>query len=253
MYYIDTHSHIYMNNFDKDREEVINRAIDNNVKKIICIAVDLKSTESCLKIAEKYPEVFATTGIHPHEAKNVPNQYLQELEMFSKHKSIVGIGEIGLDYHYNFSDQKQQILIYNEQLELAKSLNMPTIVHSRKAEKDILNGILLSNNNYGVIHCFSGTLDFLKEIINTGYLVSFTGLITFEKSLELVIKEVPLNKIMLETDSPYLTPIPNRGKRNEPLFVKDVAQKIADIKDITIKQVVTKTTNNAESFFKKMI
>ena len=160
MNYIDTHCHIYMDRFDGDRDDVIQRAIDNGVKRIICIGVDLPSSEKCVEIAEKHPQVFATAGIHPHEAKDAPTLYLQELEAFYQHPKVVAVGEIGLDFHYNLSVEKEQITIYHEQLELAKSVDLPTVVHCRESNEQILNGIIQSNNSYGVIHCFASTLAF---------------------------------------------------------------------------------------------
>lgn len=252
MNYIDTHCHIYMDHFDEDRDIVIQRAIDNGVDRMICIGVDLPSSEKCLNIAEKYPQVFATAGIHPHEAKKVPPKYLHELEQFYNHPKVLAVGEIGLDYHYNFSDVKEQITIYQEQLELAKSVNLPTVIHCRESDDDILNGILYSDNTYGVIHCFASTLLFAKEILNRGLHLSFTGLITFTKTLDTVVKETPLDKMMLETDSPYLTPVPHRGMRNEPIYVKKIAEKVAELKNISIKDVVMETTDTTKLFFKKL-
>ena len=252
MNYIDTHCHLYMDQFNNDRHDVIKRAIDNGVERMICIGVDIPSSEECVKIAEQYPQVFATAGIHPHNAKDTPPFYLQELEKFYQHPKVIAVGEIGLDYFYNFSDKKEQISTYYEQLELAKSINLPTVVHCRESDDQILDGIVESNNNYGVIHCFASTLAFSQKILNTGFHLSFTGIITFVKSLESVVKKTPLDKMMLETDSPYLSPTPYRGKRNEPLHVKEVAKKIAQLKKISVERVITETTQTAEFFFKKL-
>ncbi|MBC8311886.1 MAG: TatD family hydrolase [Candidatus Marinimicrobia bacterium] len=252
MSYIDTHCHIYMDRFDGDRDDVIQRAIDNGVERMICIGVDLPSSEKCLQIAEKHPQVFATAGIHPHEAKDAPPRYLHELEAFYQHPKVVAVGEIGLDFHYNFSDEKEQIRVYHEQLELAKSVNLPTVVHCRESDDEILTGIIESNNNYGVIHCFASTLAFSQQILDAAFHLSFTGLITFVNALEDVVKETPLDRMMLETDSPYLAPIPHRGKRNEPLYVKQVAEKVAELKNMTVEDVVCQTTGTAELFFKKL-
>ena len=252
MQFIDTHCHIYMDKFEHDRLETIKRAVDNGVKKIICIGVDLPSSEKCLAIAESNSHVFATAGIHPHEAKDAPNRYLHELEQFYLHPKVVALGEIGLDFHYNFSDKKQQLKVYQEQLELAKSIDIPVVVHCRDSDAEILDGINTTKNNNGVIHCFASTLEFSKDILATGFYLSFTGLITFVKILQNVVKETPLNKMMLETDAPYLAPIPHRGKRNEPLFVKDVAQYVATLKDLPLEEVVNQTTETAHKFFKRL-
>tara|TARA_B110000467_G_C18292529_1_gene465772 strand:- start:50 stop:811 length:762 start_codon:yes stop_codon:yes gene_type:complete len=252
MNYIDTHCHIYMDRFDKDRDDVIQRAIDNGVERMICIGVDLDSSEKSVNIAEKYPQVFATAGIHPHEAKNAPPRYLHELEQFYHHPKVVAVGEIGLDFHYNFSDIKEQITIYNEQLEIATSVNLPAVVHCRESDDEILNGIIKSKNGYGVIHCFASTLSFSQQILKAGFHLSFTGLITFVKELEKVVKETPLERMMLETDSPYLAPTPHRGKRNEPFYVKEVASKVAKLKNLPLEDIVKQTTRSAELFFKKL-
>ena len=196
MDYIDTHCHIYMDRFNGDRDDVIQRAIDSGVKRMVCIGIDLPSSERCLKIAEKHPQVYATAGIHPHEAKGAPPRYLHELEQFYQHPKIVAVGEIGLDFHYNLSDEKEQISIYHEQLELATSVDLPAVVHSRESDDKILNGILESNNFYGVIHCFASTLEFSQKILKTGFHLSFTGLITFVNELETVVKETPLDRMM---------------------------------------------------------
>lgn len=252
MNYIDTHCHLYMDNYKNDRSEIIQRAIDNGVKKMICIGVDLSTSEKSLYLAEKYSEVFATAGIHPHEANKVPTNYQHELEQFYKHPKVVAVGEIGLDFHYNYSDKNEQIQIFNEQLELAKSESLPAVVHSRKSDHEILDSLNETNNNYGVIHCFAGSLEFSEQIIKIGYHLSFTGLITFVNELEKVVKNTPLNKMMLETDSPYLTPIPNRGKRNEPIFIKHIAEKVSTIKEKSIDEIVSQTNKTVEKFFKKL-
>jgi len=252
MNYIDTHCHIYMDRFDGDRDDVIQRAIDNGVERMICIGVDLPSSEKCLKIAEKHPHVFATAGIHPHEAKDVPPRYLYELEQFYQHPKWWQLVKFGLDFHYNFSDKKKQFAVYHEQLELATSVNLPSVVHCRKSDDEILNGIIESKNSYGVIHCFASTLAFSQQILKTGFHLSFTGLITFVKALEDVVKETSLDRMMLETDAPYLAPKPHRGKRNEPIYVKEVATKVAELKEMSVEDVVNQTTNTANLFFKKL-
>jgi TatD DNase family protein len=164
----------------------------------------------------------------------------------------VAVGEIGLDFHYNFSDEKEQITVYHEQLELAKSVGLPTVLHCRESDDEILKGIIESDNNYGVIHCFASTLTFSQQILEAGFHLSFTGLITFVNALEDVVQETPLDRMMLETDSPYLAPTPHRGKRNEPLYIKQVAEKVAELKNMSVKDVVSQTTGTAELFFKKL-
>jgi len=249
---IDTHAHIYYDDFMGRMDDVIQAAAENGVEKIISIGVDLKSSEQCIKLAEKFEPVYATCGIHPHEADKAPKGYLFELEQFYEHTKVVAVGEIGLDYHYDFSERKTQRKIYREQLEMANSLDLPAVVHCRKSDEDILIGIKESSNGSGVIHCFASSLDFANIILETGFCISFTGMITFVKELEEVVREVSLNKIMVETDSPYLSPKPFRGKKNEPAYVLHVAEKIAELKEISLDEVAKITTETAHILFKKL-
>ena len=180
---IDTHAHIYYEDFAQLIEEVIQSASDNGVEKIITVGVDLKSSEECIKLAEKFPSVFATCGYHPHEAVKAPKRYLYELENMAAHPKVVAIGEMGLDYHYNFSDPKIQQKVYREQLELAVALQLPAVVHCRNSDDDILQGINESACENGVIHCFASNVEFAEKILETGFHISFTGMITFVKEL----------------------------------------------------------------------
>ena len=249
MYFIDTHSHIYYKQYRDDLEDVINKSLENNVKKIICVGVDIKSSIESIKIAEKYTNVYSTVGYHPHESKWTSKNYLYELEEMSKHQKVVAIGETGLDYYYKHSDKSIQKTIFLEQLELSKSLNLPVIIHNRESDNDIINCLIEKNITNGVIHCFASNTEFAKKILNQGLKISFTGLITFAKELEEVILNIPIEKIMLETDSPYLTPVPFRGKRNNPSMIKYIAEKISTIKKISIEEVGKITTKTAEEFF----
>ena len=249
---IDTHAHIYYEDFAQLIEEVIQSASDNGVEKIITVGVDLKSSEECIKLAEKFPSVFATCGYHPHEAVKAPKRYLYELENMAAHPKVVAIGEMGLDYHYNFSDPKIQQKVYREQLELAVALQLPAVVHCRNSDDDILQGINESACENGVIHCFASNVEFAEKILETGFHISFTGMITFVKELEEVVIEIPLERMMVETDSPYLSPKPHRGKKNEPKNVLHVAEKIAELKEIDLEEVAESTTETAMNLFTKL-
>tara|TARA_B110000438_G_scaffold226280_1_gene220463 strand:+ start:2242 stop:3000 length:759 start_codon:yes stop_codon:yes gene_type:complete len=246
---IDTHCHIYYDNYKDNINMVLDRAQKNNISHIICVGVDLKSSIKCIELSDKHKQIYATVGYHPHESKEVSKSYLIELEKMLKHKKVVAIGETGLDYYYNHSNKKIQKKVFIEQLELAKSCNMPIIVHNRNADEDILDCIKKTNSSKGVIHCFASNNDFAKKILSRGYLISFTGLITFADDLIEVVKNTPINKIMIETDSPYLTPVPFRGKTNEPSMVKYIAQQIAKIKKISLDLVANETTKTAKEFF----
>lgn len=245
---IDTHSHIYYDQY-KDINEVLDRAERNNISKIICVGVDIESSYKCINLAEKYDMIYATAGFHPHESKDAKNSYLKELETFLSHKKVIALGEIGLDFFYKNSDKKTQIDIFEEQLLLAKSLNMPCVIHNRESDKELIDSLNKTGNNKGVIHCFASNLKLAKKLIDLGFHLSFTGLITFAKELKNVIENIPIEKMMVETDSPYLTPIPHRGKRNEPYMVKYVASEIAKIKKISFEEVAIKTTKTAKNLF----
>ncbi len=249
---IDTHAHIYYDDYANRMDDVIRAAADNGVKKIISVGVDLTTSEECILLAEKYPSVYATCGYHPHEATKAPKGYLYELEELYKHPKVVAVGEIGLDYHYNFSDPHDQRKVYHEQLEMADSLNLPAVVHCRQSDDDVLSGIQQSGHTSGVIHCFASNLDFAEKILETGFFISFTGMITFVKELDEVVNKIPLEKMMVETDSPYLTPKPYRGKQNEPAFVIHVAEKIAKLKEISLNEVAETTTDTAYNLFRRL-
>ena len=249
---IDTHAHISYKDYSDRIDEIIQAAEKNGVEKIITVGVDLPSSENCLKLAEKYPSVYATCGIHPHEADKAPPRYLYELEGFTRHPKVVALGEIGLDYHYDFSDRKIQRRVYHDQLEMAKALDFPAVVHCRKSDDDILDGIQQTELNKGVIHCFASNVEFAQNILETGFHISFTGMITFVKDLENVVKEISLERMMVETDSPYLSPNPFRGKQNEPKNVLYVAEKIAELKEISLEEVAEATTQTAFHLFTKL-
>ena len=249
---IDTHCHLYDQKLYNQLDEIVKNAKNNNIQKMICIGDRLSTSEQSIQIAEKYNNIYASVGIHPHEAKDASKQYLNELKNKAAHQKVVAIGEIGLDYHYNFSDSVSQKKIFSEQLELANELDLPTIIHCRDSDDDLYSCIKKSNSHKGVIHCFASNLDFAKKIIELGYLISFTGMVTFVKELEPVIKEIELSNMMIETDSPYLAPVPYRGKINQPAYVIEVAKKIAEIKKIELDEVIQETTHNAYSLFNKL-
>ena len=249
---IDTHSHIYYTDYSDRIDDVIQSARDVGVEKIISVGVDLATSEECINLAEKYSSVYATCGYHPHEAMKAPKRYLYELEQLYEHPKVVAVGEIGLDYHYNFSKPNDQKRVFCEQLEMASGIGLPTIVHCRNSDDDLISSIQQSGQKAGVIHCFASDLDFAQSILEIGFHISFTGMITFVKKLEEVVKEIPLEKMMVETDSPYLSPHPYRGKKNEPARVLHIAEKIAEIKDVSLDEVAQSTTQTALQLFKKL-
>ncbi|PIZ57258.1 hydrolase TatD [bacterium (Candidatus Torokbacteria) CG_4_10_14_0_2_um_filter_35_8] len=255
---IDTHAHLDFKEFGNDREEVIKRAFDNGVEKIICVGCGPEHSNGSVELARKYDNIFASVGIHPHDLNKVNLEALSELEKLSKFLKVVAIGEIGLDY-FRLEDKKdkpKQIKVFEEQLRLVGKLNLPVIFHCRDAYPDILKILWEFKKDYnfrGVTHCFSGSQDYAEKFLDLGLLLSFTGAITYTEDPDAeifeVIKKTPLDKIMIETDCPYLAPHPHRGERNEPAFVKFVAEKIAEVKGVDFKTVASKTTRNAEELF----
>tara|TARA_Y100000768_G_scaffold67869_1_gene47522 strand:+ start:6146 stop:6907 length:762 start_codon:yes stop_codon:yes gene_type:complete len=250
---IDTHCHINDEKYKNDIDEIVKKAIESGVKKMICVGVDLKTSEKAILISNKFEEVYATVGYHPHESKDAPQRYIYELEDMAKNPKVVAIGETGLDYHYNISPKSIQKNIFNEQIELSKDLDIPIIMHNRDSDKDLLSIIESSKLHYGVVHCFSGDWSLAEKLLNLNIKLSFTGMVTFiNDPIEQVLKKIKLNDFFLETDSPYLTPKPHRGKRNEPAMINLIAEKIAQVKEVSVETIIQATTQNALSFFKKL-
>ncbi|MTI82086.1 MAG: TatD family deoxyribonuclease [Firmicutes bacterium] len=250
---IDSHAHLDDQRFDEDREEVIKRAKENGLSNIINIGHDMQSSRSSVQLAEKYPFIFAAVGVHPHDAKDVPNDYLKQLEELSRHDKVLAIGEIGLDYYYDMSPREVQKKVFLEQLNLAKELNMPVIVHLRDAYGDFLE-IMRKERlepTTGVMHCFSGSSEVAKECLDMGFYISFAGPITFKNAPKVreAASQVPLNKLLVETDCPYLTPVPYRGKRNEPAYVQYTAEQLATVKEISIEELSSAVTDNTKKLF----
>tara|TARA_Y100000768_G_scaffold378016_1_gene351923 strand:- start:250 stop:1011 length:762 start_codon:yes stop_codon:yes gene_type:complete len=250
---IDTHCHINDEKYKNDIDQIVQRAIDSGVKKMICVGVDLETSEKAILISDKFEEVYATVGYHPHESKDAPQRYIYELEDMAKNPKVVAVGETGLDYHYNISPKSIQKNIFNEQIELSKDLNIPIIMHNRDSDKDLLSIIESSKLDYGVVHCFSSNWGLAEKLLNLNIKLSFTGMVTFiNDPIEQVLKKINLNDFFLETDSPYLAPKPHRGKRNEPAMINLIAEKIAEIKEISVETIIQSTTQNALSFFKRL-
>ena len=254
-YLIDTHCHLDMDVFKDDLDEVIERALQHNVKTIVTIGIDVTSSGHAVNIAQKHSNVYATIGVHPHDVDILENQHYEDLRtLYNTHaKHIVGYGEIGLDYVKLHSEAKNQRFHFNKQLELAKELDLPIIVHNREAEIDTLN-ILESQPQLscgGIMHCFSGDYEFATRIIDLGMLISIPGIVTFKNASTLheVVKKIPLEHMVVETDGPFLSPHPYRGKRNEPANVLFTAAKIAELKAIDIEEVAYQTSLNATTLF----
>lgn len=250
---VDSHSHIDDEKFDLDREEVISFFEKENIDFIVDPASDVKSSEKIVEIVKKHDRVYGAVGIHPHEVLDITDKDLEKIYNLSFSKKIVAIGEIGLDYYYDNSPREKQKEIFRKQLEIAALRNLPVIIHTREAMGDtfdILNEF--KGKIKGVMHCYTGSLEMAKRFINLGFYISISGVVTFKNAVNVreMAKEIPLDNLLIETDSPYLTPEPNRGKRNESKFVWLVAKKLSEIKNIEINNLIYNTNSNARNLFK---
>jgi TatD DNase family protein len=252
--FIDTHAHLTFPEYQLDLPEVIERARANNISAIINIALDDQALKSSLKIADEYPGyVFNAFGLHPHDASEWQDDLINKTKQLAEEKKIIAIGETGLDYHYKLSPLEKQREVFRKFLQLAQELNLPAVIHSREASKDTLTIIHEENQGKlnGVLHCFGGDMELGQQALDLGLLISFTGNITFKKAHQVreAAKAIPLDRIMIETDCPFLAPQLFRGKRNEPAYVVEVAKQIAEVKGISMEKVAQQTTQNAKHFF----
>ncbi|HKL10440.1 MAG TPA: TatD family hydrolase [Clostridia bacterium] len=249
----DSHAHLDSSSFDDDRAEVVERAKEAGVSLVMNPSVDLESSSKVVRLAEEYEGIYGAVGIHPHNADTMDEMILSLLEGLAKKEKIKAIGEIGLDYHYDYSPRDEQKDCFIEHLRMAKRLGMPVIIHDREANDDVMR-ILKEEKAFetGVLlHCYSGSAEMARQYVRLGASISIAGPVTFKNARKLaeVVKTVPLERLLIETDSPFLTPVPNRGKRNEPAFVRFVAQRISLIKEIDFEDVAASTSGNAKSFF----
>lgn len=251
--FVDTHAHLFYPNFNGEIDQIIQRALNAGIEKIIIPATDLGSSKEAINLADKYEMVYAAIGVHPHDTKEWNESFLNILEELSQHNKVVAIGEIGLDYYYDFSPKEIQIEAFTAQIELALKVNKPIIVHNRDANDDIMNIIrkYKDSNLRAQFHCFAGTLDDAKELIRLGHFISFTGNVTFKKAetLRNLVSKIELENLLLETDSPFMTPVPHRGKRNEPSYLPLIAETIADIHNLGIDDVSRTTNFNVYKLF----
>ena len=252
--FIDTHVHLNADQYDEDLKEVIDRALENNVTKMIVIGFDRKTIERAMELAEKHDFIYAVVGWHPVDAIDCTPEDLQWIEELSAHPKVVGIGETGLDYHWDKSPKEVQQDIFRKQIQLAKKVQLPIIIHNRDATEDVLRILKEEHAEEigGVMHCFSGSVETARESIAMNFMISLGGPVTFKnaKKPKEVAELISLEHLMIETDAPYLAPHPYRGKRNEPSYVPLVAEEIARLKGMTVEEVAEKTTRNAEQFFK---
>lgn len=249
--FIDTHAHLYRETYGEELEKVIESLPLNNISKVVNVAVTPKSGFEIIALAEKYPYLYATAGFHPTELNNYQDGDFEIIREQLQHPKVIAIGEIGLDNHWQEVDPQIQKKYFIKLLELSLSENLPVIIHSREADEEVLKIISEVNSKYrGVFHCYAGSLDMAEKLIEKGFLISFTGNITYKKTDRTeIIEKIPLEKIMIETDSPYMTPVPWRGKRNDPAKIIKVAERIAEIKGISLDKVAVITSTNAVNLF----
>lgn len=252
---IDSHAHIDDEKFNEDREAVIENARAAGIEIIINPGADEASSARAVAMSEAYPMIYAAVGIHPHDAKDYDSKkHDQMLRDWAKKDKVVAIGEIGLDYHYDFSPREVQQAVFIEQLVIAKEVGLPIIIHNRESMED-MQRILKAHfapENGGVMHSYSGSVEMAKIFLDMGFCLSISGPLTFKNARKLpeVVAMMPLDRLLIETDSPYLTPTPHRGKRNEPAYVRFVAAEIARIRRISLEEVAAITTDNAKRLFR---
>lgn len=248
---IDSHAHLEMKEFDSDRRQVIERAALVGVEYIITVGTNLALSRKALSIAHQYQNIYATAGIHPHDSSRSSEKIFDELKIIARDPKIVAYGEIGLDFFRNISPQKKQIEVFGRQLELAHELKLPVIIHDRNAHNEVLQMVLASPVRRGVFHCFSGDYKMAKKCLDLGFYISIPGVVTFDKTknLQEVVKHLPLDFLLLETDCPYLTPEPYRGRRNEPSFLISIAKKVAEIKGMPWEELSLSASRNAQELF----
>ncbi len=250
---IDTHAHLQFDQFREDLPQVLSRANEAGVTTIITVGTEPATNREAVSLAVKYPQVYASVGIHPHEAARFPEKVVGDLKDLAGLEKVVAIGEFGLDYHYDHSPPEVQRDRFRQQIRLAHEVKLPLILHCRDAFDDCFR-ILDEEEGWkrgGVFHCFTGSLQIAEKIIEKGFYVSFSGIVTFKKSKELqeVARGLSADRFLIETDCPYLAPEPFRGKRNEPAYVRQVAQTVADLRGTTLEEVQRITSENARTLF----
>jgi TatD DNase family protein len=256
MKFVDSHAHINADDFHEDRDHIVARAFHEGIQAFLCPA-DLTEPKNCrvaLDLCEKHANIFVAAGVHPHSTKDFHPEMALTLERWASEKKICAVGEIGLDFHYNYSQPEEQRKAFRSQLNIAQDLDLPVVIHSRNAAHEIAAAIREENfNKGGVLHCFTENWEFAEQMLDRNFLISFSGILTYPnaQSIRDVAKKLPLEKTLIETDSPYLVPVPFRGriKRNEPIYVKEVAKVLAEIHEVDIREVARLTSLNFASLF----
>ena len=249
--YFDTHAHLDDEKFNIDREDVIKQILKEGVSLLVNIGADIESSYNSVELSKKYDFIYAAVGVHPYDAPFLKESHIEELRNLAKNEKVVAIGEIGLDYHFPDTDREGQKEGFTKQLKLAKELNLPYIIHDRDSHQDCYDIIKESGYFNGVMHCFSGSSEFAKQMLSLGLYISFAGTVTFKNANKVkeAAKVVPLDKLLIETDCPYLSPEPFRGKRNNPSMVKYTLSEIAEIKGVSVEELAKITMENGKRFF----
>lgn len=248
---IDTHTHIQTEEFNEDRDSVIKQALAKSIGYIICVGYDIDTSKKAIELSSKWDEVFASVGIHPHDAKSMKDETIEILRELARNPKVVAIGETGLDFEKEYSSRIRQESAFRLQARLAIEMNLPLIIHNRRANEEVIKILEEEKIKSAIFHCFPGDVNYAREVIKRGYKISFGGPITYEKNkrLEKIVEEIPLEYFMLETDSPYLSPLPKRGKRNEPSNLKFIAYRVAEIRKLSLDDVGRVTSYTAKKFF----
>lgn len=248
----DTHAHLNDERFEPDRDELILSLCENDIGAYCEIGYDLESSKAALKLCEKYDFIYAACGVHPHDTQNLCEDDMLMLKKLLEHPSCVALGEIGLDYYYDNSERDKQRTWFDRQLKLARELNKPVVIHTRDAMADTIDILKANKESSGIIHCYSGSRESAKILLDMGYYISFAGPLTFKNAntaLE-VAAYVPEDRLLIETDSPYLSPVPYRGKRNCPVYVAEVAKRLAEIRKVSYEYISDITFNNAKRVYR---
>ena len=261
--FIDSHAHLEMEQFDADREQMLARAREAGIEKIVAIGSGTGpgSLDCGIQLAEQHEYIYATIGIHPHEAKLATDADFQELERLARRPKVIAWGEIGLDYFYDHSPRELQQVVFLTQMELARAAKLPIVIHCRPSDKSenawddclqLMEQHWRASGLGGILHCFTGSWSHARRALNIGFMISFAGNLTFPKAQTIrdAAKEVPLERMLIETDSPFLAPVPHRGKRNEPAFVKEVARQMGEIRGLSTEETGRQTATNFYNFFK---
>lgn len=249
---VDSHAHIQLDAFDADRETVLENAQAEKVHTILTIGFDLDTSRRAIRLAEQYEQIYATVGIHPHDAKDINHETTEIFRDLAAHPKVIALGEMGLDYYRNLSPRAIQKMAFEQQLDLAEELDLPIVIHNREAFHDIIPILRARRGSVkGVMHCFSGGLETMHQSLELGFYIGIGGPVTYRKSHELqeVAREVPGNRLLVETDCPWLAPQFRRGKRNEPAYVRAIAEKIAELRSVPLEDIAATTTRNFENLF----